>query len=74
MKYYTIGNNKNIIYAGDVNDGKNDIVKFFTRKSDGSYREFKNTDSHCDFECFNALKAGTLNTFTTYAAALESVK
>lgn len=69
MKYYTINNDKDVIYAGDVNDGVNDIVKYYVRKSDGSYREFENKDSNPDFRCFEALKAGTLQSFSTLELA-----
>jgi hypothetical protein len=69
MKYYTIEDNKDVIFAGDVNDGKNDIVKYFVKRSDGSYREFPNNDANADFRCFSALKAGTLQTFTTLEQA-----
>jgi 6-phosphogluconolactonase (cycloisomerase 2 family) len=69
MQYYTIEDNKHVIYAGNVDDGKNDITKYYVRKSDGSYREFENTDSNPDFRCFQALKAGTLQTFATLELA-----
>jgi hypothetical protein len=69
MKYYTIEDNKDVIYAGNVDDGKNDITKYFVRRSDGSYREFENNDSNADFRCFEALKTGTLQTFATLELA-----
>ena len=69
MRFYTIGDNKTIIYGGDVDDGVNDISKYWVKKSSGAYREFDNTDSHCDYECFNASKVGTLNTFSSLEEA-----
>lgn len=72
MKYYTIDNNKKVIYAGNVNDGKNDIVKYYVRQDDtGDYREFENHDSNPDFRCFEALKTFRLQTFATLEQAKE---
>lgn len=65
MKYYTIDNNKDIIYAGNVNDGINDITEYYVRRSDGDYRKYVGHESNIDFRCFEALKAGKLQTFAT---------
>lgn len=74
MKYYTIGKNKNTIYAGDVNDGHNDIVKYYAVSKSGRMREFPNNDSHCDYECFNALKTGQLHIFNSFEEAEQYVR
>ena len=69
MKYYTINNNKKVIYAGNVNDGKNDITKYYVLQESGEYREFENHDSNPDFRCFEALKTNRLQTFSTLEQA-----
>ena len=63
MKYYTINNNKNVIYGGNVNDGINDIQEYYILQGDGSYRKFVEHDAQMDFKCFTALNNNTLQTF-----------